>query len=97
MSTSARSEARLVVVVRGGVQGVGYRYFARGQARALGLSGYARNLSDGTVEVVAEGPRAALEHLVAALWRGPAAAEVREVSTEWLAAEHTFDGFSIRH
>ena len=97
MSPAARSDVRLVAVARGGVHGVGYRYFARSQARALGLRGYARNQADGTVEVVAEGPRPSLEHLLAALRRGPAAADVREVATQWLPAERIFDNFTIRH
>src|SRR5262249_62389679 len=42
-------------IVQGRVQGVGYRYFARRQAEALGVTGYARNRADGTVEVVGEG------------------------------------------
>ncbi len=42
-------------IVRGRVQGVGYRYFARKSAESLGLTGFARNLADGSVEVVAEG------------------------------------------
>lgn len=97
MSSAASSDVRLVAVARGGVQGVGYRYFARSQARALGLRGYARNQPDGSVEVVAEGPRLALEHLLAALRRGPASADVREVKAQWLPAERTFDTFTIRH
>ena len=97
LSAPANSDVRLVAAVRGGVQGVGYRYFARSQARALGLRGYALDQADGTVEVVAEGPRATLEQLLAALRRGPAAADVRAVATQWLPAERTFDSFTIRH
>jgi acylphosphatase len=59
--------ARVVAVVSGHVQGVGYRYFVRGVAQSAGLVGAATNLPDGRVEVVAEGPEAALRDLLAAL------------------------------
>jgi acylphosphatase len=58
---------RAEVLVSGRVQGVGYRYFVRGLARAAGLAGVARNLPDGRVEVVVEGPEQAVRELVAAL------------------------------
>jgi acylphosphatase len=58
---------RLTAHVRGEVQGVGFRWWVRSRALALGLSGRASNLADGRVEVVAEGPRAAVEELLAAL------------------------------
>src|SRR5271165_4492565 len=67
---------QLRVIVHGAVQGVGFRYFSRREALRLGLSGYARNQSDGTVEVVVEGDRSDLEAYVARLRRGPAEAEV---------------------
>jgi acylphosphatase len=95
--TAPSGEQRLTAIVRGEVQGVGYRYFAVRAANALGLRGYARNRADGTVEVVAEGPRPRLERLLAELWRGPGAARVAEVETTWSAAAGTFGGFGIRH
>jgi acylphosphatase len=58
---------RLSAWERGRVQGVGMRWWIRSRALELGLSGWARNLSDGRVEVVAEGPRAACESLLALL------------------------------
>ena len=87
---------RLTARVHGEVQGVGYRYFARRNALALGLRGYARNLADGTVEVVAEGTRATLDELVRRLERGPSAAEVRQVETAWESASGMFAGFQVR-
>ena len=59
------------MVVRGRVQGVWYRESCRREAERLGLAGWARNLDDGTVEVVAEGPAAALDALVAWCRSGP--------------------------
>ena len=57
--------------VRGQVQGVGYRYFAQRAALGLGLTGYARNLDDGRVEVYAVGLAEKLEDLAGMLHRGP--------------------------
>jgi acylphosphatase len=76
---------------------VGYRFYARRQASALGLSGYVRNLADGSVEVVAEGSRAALEQLRRELESGPTGADVDEVDASWSAAAGTFGTFQIRH
>jgi acylphosphatase len=66
-------------LVRGRVQGVGYRWFVSRQAERLGLRGFARNLADGTVEVVADGPEVALAQLEVALRRGPTLARVAGV------------------
>lgn len=66
-------------LVSGRVQGVWYRASAREQAQRLGLSGYAKNLHDGRVEVVACGQSEALEALQRWLWQGPERAEVSEV------------------
>ena len=65
--------------VSGEVQGVGFRYFVQDKAAAMGLAGWARNLSDGRVEVYAEGPAARLSDLAGALRVGPRAARVRTV------------------
>ena len=71
-------------IVRGRVQGVGFRDYAETRARSLGLTGFVRNLSDGrSVEVVAEGQRHDLEHLVDYLHRGPTGAHVTAVETDW--------------
>jgi acylphosphatase len=69
-------------IVHGRVQGVGYRYFAQKAASGLGLSGYARNLDDGSVEVYAVGPAAKLEQLSGMLWKGPTWADVRGVEEQ---------------
>jgi len=67
-------------LVSGRVQGVGYRYFVMRQAQALGVSGFARNLPDGSVEVLAEGPEEALASLETSLRDGPAFASVTAVA-----------------
>ena len=58
---------RVSAFVRGRVQGVGFRWWVRAQALELGLDGFARNLSDGRVEVLAQGPPEACEELLARL------------------------------
>lgn len=72
-------ECRLVRI-EGGVQGVGYREACVQQARTLGLGGWVRNRLDGSVEVLARGPAAAVGHLVAWLHDGPPLARVQRVT-----------------
>jgi acylphosphatase len=93
----AVTEARLHAVVHGRVQGVSFRYYTHQRANELGLVGYVRNLWDGTVEVVAEGPRSDLEELLSFLRSGPRAAFVTHVDIQWTAPAHSFDGFGVRH
>ena len=69
----------LYVAVRGRVQGVGFRWFVRERARALGLTGWVRNRQDGSVEVLALGDDLALERLRAILRTGPDGARVSDV------------------
>ena len=81
--------------IAGSVQGVGFRFFVQQKAGELGLSGYARNLNDGRVEVYAVGPVERLSDLAAALHKGPRMAEVRTVEERDEAVEKTF-GFGVR-
>lgn len=74
---------RLEVLVRGRVQGVGFRAWTRAVARELGLHGSARNLRDGSVAVVAEGARAACEELLDALSGPQAPGGVTDVVHSW--------------
>ncbi len=78
--------------IRGRVQGVGFRYWAVGQARVLGLRGWVRNRADGSVEALAAGTEDSLELFVAACHRGPRAARVASVDVED-AAEAVGEGF----
>ncbi len=82
--------------VHGRVQGVGFRYFVVEKALALGLRGYVRNEYDGSVEVLAQGPRPALERLLALLRQGPSAAHVSEVGTTWGQPSEHLSGFHVR-
>lgn len=81
MSGEPRARAR--IRVSGLVQGVFYRQSAAQEANRLRLSGTVRNLSDGSVEVEAEGARPDVEALVAWCRRGPPAARVAEVDVDW--------------
>ena len=84
------------VTVRGMVQGVGYRFFARQRAEALGLAGTVRNLPDGRrVEVMAQGPGDAVAAYVEALRRGPPGSHVEEVAVEELPGAAPLSGFRI--
>jgi len=89
-----RSDARRWLV-RGRVQGVGFRYFVQRKAVELGLDGWTRNLDDGTVEVYAAGPLERLSDLAAALHVGPRMAEVRGVDELEDVVRKTA-GFSVR-
>ena len=71
-------------LVAGRVQGVFYRASTRARAEALGVTGHARNLSDGRVEVLACGPAGAVQALCDWLWEGPPAAQVTAVDCETL-------------
>ncbi len=85
---------RMTVLVSGRVQGVGYRAFARRHALDMGLCGYAENMSDGRVEVVAEGDERELKHYLHQLKRGPAHAVVEDVEVAWAEAS-SLAGFYV--
>ena len=83
--------------ISGRVQGVGFRYALQSEARRLGLAGWVRNRSDGSVEALAQGAPQSLDALTAWARRGPAAARVSSVQVEPAAdgeAPHT--GFELR-
>ena len=84
------------ITVRGRVQGVGFRFFAEGRARALGLTGWVRNLPNGDVESEAYGPRAVIEQFVAELRKGPAMSRVQDVQVTWCLGDNSPNDFEIR-
>lgn len=92
----AEEQVHLEAVVHGRVQGVGFRYFVLNRAEELGLRGFVRNRWNGTVEVVAEGPRSRLEVLLQYLQRGPRAAKVTRVDAVWRPATGQFSDFHVR-
>ena len=93
---SESDQARLHAIVEGHVQGVGFRAFVLDHALELDLTGWVRNRWDGTVEVMAEGPKMELEKLLAALRRGPRSYTTSGVSPEWLNATGEFMRFQVR-
>ena len=86
---------RLHGIVRGDVQGVGFRYFLIRRAQALGLEGWVTNRDDGAVEFVAEGRRPDLEQLERAAREGPRMARVATVEVAWSNAIGGLDRFDI--
>lgn len=88
-------KASFHAVVTGRVQGVGFRYSAVRQARALGLQGTVSNRFDGSVEVEAEGAPPALERFLSWLNRGPPGAHVREVQVDWRPPTGRFRDFDV--
>jgi acylphosphatase len=88
--------ARLQAIVHGRVHGVGFRYFVVTRASALDLVGWVANEAGGTLQCVAEGPRADLEQLLELLREGPAAAHVQRVDATWGQSTGEFSSFSIR-
>lgn len=90
-----KQRTRLLVTVSGRVQGVGFRWAARDQARALGITGEARNRPDGSVEMLIEGLPDALREFQTWCYSGPESAEVTAVSAQPEPARGTFTDFSI--
>src|SRR5260221_9842133 len=91
-SSSTNEIQELHAMVRGQVQGVGFRYFVVQKPQSLGLRGYARNESNGDVEVLAQGPRPALERLLTLLWRGAGAGHGKEGEIDWMQPHEHISG-----
>jgi acylphosphatase len=87
---------RLHAIVRGRVQGVGYRASAAAQARHFAVAGWVRNQPDGSVEVMAEGEEPAVLGFLDYLRRGPGGARVTHIDTEWTAVGSDLHGFEIK-
>lgn len=84
------------VLVRGRVQGVGYRQGCRQTARSLDLVGWVRNLYDGRVEIFAQGPEEGVDRLLDWVWAGPSAARVLGVESDVVATDDTLTDFLIQ-
>ena len=81
--------------IHGIVQGVGFRYSTIMRARRFRLTGYARNMSDGTVEVVAEGTKTDLESLLSWLQQGPSSAVVDRVEHRFMPYSGSYADFGV--
>jgi acylphosphatase len=82
-SAQEQRTVRARAVLAGRVQGVGFRFFAEEWAEKLRVGGFARNLPDGRLELVAEGPEPAVRTFLEAMRQGPASAVVRAFDVQW--------------
>ena len=86
---------RAHVKIDGRVQGVNFRYSTQQHARSIGVAGWVRNLDDGGVEAVFEGPREAVNRVVSWCYSGPGSARVEKVDVEWERPTGQDSGFRI--
>ncbi len=88
-------EKRVHIIVSGKVHGVFFRANTETKAQELGLKGRVKNLPDGTVDIVAEGPEEKLKTLISWCQKGPPYAVVENIITSWGAPTHEFKSFHI--
>lgn len=86
---------RAEFIIKGKVQGVGFRYFVYRVAKELGITGYAKNLWDGSVEVIAEGQEDKIDLLHQYLKQGPSMARVSECNRKNYEYKDEFDSFYV--
>jgi len=83
------------VIIKGRVQGVGFRYWTQDKARDLGLDGWVRNRPDGSVEALFAGPGHRVAEMLAACWRGPNFARITAVDVQEVPDETAPAGFHV--
>ena len=88
---------RARIIVHGRVQGVGFRYHAARRAEALGVSGYARNEYDGTVEIEAQADEKTLARFVEEIREGPSFSLVTSLDVTPMPESQESNGFRVRH
>ncbi len=81
------------LLISGFVQGVGFREFVRSNAKKMEITGWARNLLDNRVEVIAQGSEEKLKEFIKICEKGPFLAEVKNISVEWQEIVEKFDSF----
>lgn len=86
---------RAHVFIEGRVQAVSYRYWARKTAQKVNLSGWVKNLADGRVEAVFEGPKIKVSEMIKNCESGPMLAGVKHIDVSWEEATGEFKGFEI--
>lgn len=91
------SEAQAHLVISGLVQGVWYRAFTQRTALALGLKGWVRNLPDGRVEAIMQGPKPAVEMAILECKKGPPSSRVEKVDIRWEEATGEYSSFEIAY
>lgn len=85
------------VIFKGRVQGVGFRWYTVQKARSFNVNGYVKNLSNGDVEVMAEGEKQSVTEFISQLRSGPSFAHVTDVQIEELPYENRFDSFDVSY
>ena len=91
--TMYRKQRQIIAIAKGRVQGVGYRAFCADHGMKLNVTGYAKNLPDGRVEVVAEADEATLRQLVKLMREGPPFSRVEDVTYRWEEPTGEYVGF----
>lgn len=94
-SKTTPTPCRAHLVYTGRVQGVGFRYTAERLALELGLTGWVRNLRDGSVELVCEGPKERIESLLERIAASPLGAHIRKTRCTWQTPTGEFDDFRV--
>ncbi len=89
-------EARAHAIVTGRVQGVGFRYFALRQAQELSLRGWVRNLANGNVELMVQGPRERVSEFLQRIRKGPTMSWVQNCEVTWGKPDANFGSFELR-
>ncbi len=95
MGSGGQRNVRAHLYISGFVQGVGFRYSMWRVARSLGVRGWVRNLEDGRVEAVLEGPEDAVRRVIEWAHRGPPGAWVEKVEVVWEPYRGEFESFEI--
>jgi acylphosphatase len=83
--------------ISGRVQGVGFRHFTRQHAQSLGLAGWVKNLPDGRVEAVLQGPKSMLDDMLDHLNHGPRMASVKEIESKEESVDESINNFSVKY
>lgn len=96
VTIEVNSQMQRYILISGKVQGVGFRHFTRQNALKLGVHGYAKNLPNGKVEVVAEADKATLDAFVSLLRKGPSASKVEDVKVETLPHSGEYTTFAVK-
>jgi acylphosphatase len=97
VTIEVNSKMQRYILISGKVQGVGFRHFTRQNAMKLGVHGYAKNLPNGKVEVVAEGYKATLDKFLKILWKGPSASRVEDVKVEARPHSGEYTSFGVKY
>ena len=85
------------IYISGFVQGVGFRWFVKSNAKSRGLTGWVKNIDDGKVEILAQGAKEMIEKLIKLCEKGPFLSQVKSVKVEWEEEKEHFESFDKIH